>query len=71
MAEQFPKYKSRLTALGKKLHSPSFEPDPLFDVKTHVSSTTLPHPAGKKELESLVRIKAWSEIGWSYPRVFI
>ncbi|GJJ11499.1 hypothetical protein Clacol_005732 [Clathrus columnatus] len=54
MAEEFPKYKSRLTALGKKLHSPSFEPDPLFDVESHVSSTTLPQPAGKKELEDLM-----------------
>lgn len=55
MSDAFPKYKSRLTSLGKKLHSPSFEPDPLFDIKTHVASTTLPHPAGRKELDNLVR----------------
>ena len=37
-------------------HGARFEEDPEFDTRNHIHTTQLPEPAGKNELEALVRV---------------
>lgn len=50
----FPKYRQRLTSMGRMFHGPRFEDDPQFKSRNHISITKLPEPARKKDLEALV-----------------
>ncbi|TCD61046.1 hypothetical protein EIP91_009119 [Steccherinum ochraceum] len=50
----FPKYRQRVTSVGRKFHGARFEDDPHFDVNNHVRVITLPEPAGKRELDELM-----------------
>lgn len=52
--KKFPKYRQRLTSVGRKWHGARFEDDPVFDTKNHIHTVQLPEPAGKDELETLV-----------------
>ena len=52
---KFPKYRQRLTSTGRMFHGSRFEDDPEFNTRNHIHTTTLPEPAGKDELEELVR----------------
>ena len=52
---KFPKYRQRLTSTGRMFHGARFEDDPNFKTRNHIHTTTLPEPAGKNELEELVR----------------
>jgi len=54
MANDFPRYKQRLTSRGRRWHGARFEADPDFKIENHVHATILPAPAGKKELDDLV-----------------
>ncbi|GBE87466.1 hypothetical protein SCP_1101420 [Sparassis crispa] len=53
-AKKFPRYRQRLTSLGRRLHGARFEDDPDFDMRNHVEVVTLSEPAGKRELEDLM-----------------
>ncbi|OCH91412.1 hypothetical protein OBBRIDRAFT_792348 [Obba rivulosa] len=53
-AERFPKYKQRLTSVGRRFHGARFEDNPEFNMNNHVHAVTLPEPAGKQELNDLM-----------------
>lgn len=53
-AEKFPKYRQRVTSVGRRFHGARFENDPDFDMSKHIHAVTLPEPAGKRELDDLV-----------------
>ncbi|KZS99885.1 uncharacterized protein LAESUDRAFT_765129 [Laetiporus sulphureus 93-53] len=52
--ERFPRYKQRVTSVGRSFHGARFEDDPNFDINNHIRSVTLPEPAGKHELNKLM-----------------
>ncbi len=54
-AEKFPRYRQKLESVGRLLHGAIFVDDPDFNVMNHIHVRRLPEPAGKKELEALVR----------------
>ncbi|KAI0929578.1 hypothetical protein AcV7_005072 [Taiwanofungus camphoratus] len=51
---KFPKYRQRLTSLGRNFHGARFEDDPTFDSRDHIHTATLPEPAGRRELDELM-----------------
>ncbi|KAF9816003.1 hypothetical protein IEO21_04253 [Rhodonia placenta] len=53
-AEKFPKYRQRVTSVGRRFHGARFENDPDFDMSKHIHAVTLPEPAGKRELDDLM-----------------
>lgn len=52
--EIFPRYKQVLRNTGRRFHGSTFENDPNWDVKRHISTTSLPGAAGNRELDELV-----------------
>lgn len=54
LVDNFPKYASKLTNTGRRFHGSTFEPDPKFDIRNHISFQSLPAPAGPKELDDYI-----------------
>lgn len=54
-AEKFPRYRQILENVGQLFRGPSFVDDPDFNVLNHIHVRRLPEPAGKRELDALVR----------------
>ena len=48
--------------MGRKFHGARFEDDPYYNAHNHVHTTSLPEPAGKRELDDLVSAKAWVKL---------
>ncbi len=62
-AEKFPRYRQKLESVGRLLHGAIFVDDPDFNVMNHIHVRRLPEPAGKKELDALVRQTGCSAVG--------
>lgn len=56
--DKFPRYRQRLERTGRWFHGAVFVDDPDFDIYKHIRVARLPEPAGKRELEELVRTTA-------------
>lgn len=62
LAAQCPRFACKLTNMGHLFRSPVFVPDPAFAMDNHLMYTSLPEPAGRKELDEFIadlRKKPW------------
>ncbi|CCM02027.1 uncharacterized protein FIBRA_04103 [Fibroporia radiculosa] len=53
-AKRFPKFRQRITSVGRRLHGARFADDPEFSLKNHIRAVSLPEPAGRVELNELM-----------------